>query len=323
MLSDQISEGDFFYNVVSRRGSFAHPQTNAELLHEMYEKSDPRIQLLYKYRSCAPHNLDILSGNGIWLSRHEQLNDPFDCLIRLPVHHSKKDLSALAALLRGTLPYTHEIDNAEDTMQYTAASGELEPLDPIGLLAGQLHRHELLKHIKVVRADDPRWLATLVELSSDIQRTMLVDTGIFSLSEIPDHPLMWAHYAASHSGYCIGYACPVGIENPRNIHKVTYVEHVPKISPRKIVHDPREVMLDLILTKPVVWRYEREWRVTLGNIAGLVENWLAPRRLIFGARIAPKTEVKIRETLEGKPMKFLRVVPSLRMGRFRLELKPA
>ncbi|MDP2027714.1 DUF2971 domain-containing protein [Sulfuriferula sp.] len=301
----------------------ADPQTNAELLHELYEKRDPCIQLLYKYRSCAPHNLDILSENGIWLSRHEQLNDPFDCLIRLPNQHSVENLSGLAKLLRGAPPYTLEIDNGEDAMQYIAAANELKPLDCIGLLAGQLHDYELLKHIKVVRADDTGWLATLVELSSDIHHTMLVNTGIFSLSETPVHPLMWAHYAASHSGYCIGYACPVGIENPRNIHKVRYVENVPKISPRKIVHDPREVMNDLILTKPAVWQYEREWRVTLGTLTGLVKDWLAPRRVIFGARIDPGTEVTIRKNLEGKPIEFLRVVPSLRMGRFRLELRPA
>lgn len=297
--------------------------TNAELLHELYEKCDPRIQLLYKYRSCAPNNLNILSGNGIWLSRHEQLNDPFDCLIRLPARRAEEDLSGLAKLLRGAPPYTLSIDNGEDAMQYIAATTDLKPLDVIGLLAGQLHRHDLLEHIKVVRADDTEWLATLVELSSDIQRTIFVDTGIFSLSETPDHPLMWAHYAASHSGYCIGYACPIGIDNPRNIHKVRYSEHVPRISPCKIVHDTQEVMLDLILTKPAVWRYEREWRVSLGTIAGLVENWLAPRRLIFGARIDPETEVTIRKNLEGKPIEFLRVVPSLRMGRFRLELAPA
>lgn len=297
--------------------------TNADLLHELYEKSDPRIQLLYKYRSCSPHNLDILSGNGIWLSRHEQLNDPFDCLIRLPAQHPEDDLSGLAKLLRDASPYTLEIDNGEAAMKYIAATKKLKPLDVIGLLAAQLHRNDVIEHIRVVRADDTEWLTTLVELSSDIQRTILVDTGIFSLSETPDHPLLWAHYASSHSGYCIGYACPIGIDSPRNIHKVRYVEHVPRISPRKIVHDPKEVMLDLILTKPAVWRYEREWRVSLGTIAGLLEDWLAPRQVVFGARIDHKSEVTIRKNLEGQPIEFLRVVPSLRMGRFRLELAPA
>ena len=156
----------------------AHPPTNAELLHELYEKRDPRIGLLYKYRSCSPHNLDILSRNGIWLSRHEHLNDPFDCLIRLPVHCSAEDLSGLAKLLRGAPPYTLEIENGEDAMQYIAAAKELKPLDCIGLLAGQLHRHELLEHIKVVRSDDTEWLVTLVELSADLHRTMLADTGL-------------------------------------------------------------------------------------------------------------------------------------------------
>jgi hypothetical protein len=301
----------------------AEPPTNAALLHDLYEKNDSRVHLLYKYRSCAQHNLDILTKNGLWLSRHEQLNDPFDCLIRLPKHPSKKEIGALSKLLQGAPPYTLEIDNGEDAMEYIAAAKELAPLDCIGLLAGQLHFADLLAHIRVVRPNDGEWLSKLITLSAEVHQTMLVDTGIFSLSEVPDHPLMWAHYGASHSGYCIGYACPTGIDSPRNIHKVTYAKHVPHISARKIVHGPQNIMLDLILTKPAVWRYEREWRVTLGTIAGLVENWLAPRMVIFGARIHPKAETTIRRNLEGQPIDFLRVSPGLRLGRFRLDLVPA
>lgn len=297
--------------------------TNAEFLHDLYEKNDPRVRLLYKYRSCAQHNLDILTNNGIWLSRHEQLNDPFDCLIRLPKHPSKREIVALSKLLQGAPPYTLEIDNGEDAMEYIAAAKELAPLDCIGLLAGQLHFADLLDHIKVVRPNDREWLSKLIILSAEVHQAMLVDSGIFSLSEVPNHPLMWAHYGASHSGYCIGYACPTGIESPRNIHKVTYAEHVPQISARKIVHDTQNVLLDLLLTKPAVWRYEREWRVTLGTIAGLVENWLAPRTVIFGARIDPKAEATIRGNLEGQPIEFLRILPGLRLGCFRLDFVPA
>jgi hypothetical protein len=35
------------------------------------------------------------------------------------------------------------------------------------------------------------------------------------LSEANNHPLMWADYASSHKGFCIGYVCPTGILNPR------------------------------------------------------------------------------------------------------------
>lgn len=128
--------------------------------------------------------------------------------------------------------------------------------------------------------DDREWLIGLVEMATEIHRTLLTDTGIFSLSETPDHPLMWAHYAASHSGFCVGYVWPVGIDSPRNIYKINYAGSVPPVTPRKLVHDPHDALMDRVLTKPADWAYEREWRVTLGSIAGVVENWLAPRRVI-------------------------------------------
>ena len=295
----------------------------AQLLHDLYEKKDPRVKLLYKYRSCAPHNLSILDANGIWLSRHQDLNDPFDCLIRIPSQHTDADLAKLAKLLRGTPPHTLNIDNGQDAIRYIASAKQLSAIECIGLLAGQLHHDELLDHIKVMKPDDHAWLSELVAMASDIHRLILADTGIFSLSEIPDHPLMWAHYAASHSGFCIGYACPVGIDSPRNIYKVNYSQHVARITPCKLVNDPHQIMLDLILTKPADWRSEREWRVTLGTIAGMVENWLAPRQVILGARIDRAAEAAIRQKLAHQPIEYMRVSPSIRLGRYRLELHPA
>ncbi|HCT5134153.1 TPA: DUF2971 domain-containing protein, partial [Aeromonas hydrophila] len=40
----------------------------------------------------------------------------------------------------------------------------------------------------------------------DMTRQMLKSNGIFSVSETPRNPLMWAHYAEEHRGICIGYS---------------------------------------------------------------------------------------------------------------------
>jgi hypothetical protein len=289
----------------------------------LYDQGDPRVRILYKYRSCLPHNLSILDVNGIWFSRHADLNDPFDCLIRLPEKHTDIELAQLAALLRGAAPYTLAIDNGEDAIRYISSARELGALECIGLLAGQLKHPRLLEHLKIVRPDDRDWLVGLVEMATEIHRTLLADTGIFSLSEVPDHPLMWAHYAASHSGFCVGYVCPVGIDSPRNIYKINYAQYVPLVTPRKLVHDPHDVLMDQVLTKPADWSYEREWRVTLGSIAGVVENWLAPRRVIFGARIGRREESAIRHKLTHYAIEFMRVHPRIDLGPYRLELQPA
>ena len=163
-------------------------QHNAQLLNDLYDQGDPRVGILYKYRSCLPHNLSILDVNGIWFSRHADLNDPFDCLIRLPEKHSAIELAQLAALLRGAAPYTLAIDNGEDTMRYISSAAELGALECIGLLAGQLKHSRLLAHLKIVCPDDRERLVGLVEMATEIHRTLLTDTGISRSRKFPIIP---------------------------------------------------------------------------------------------------------------------------------------
>jgi hypothetical protein len=110
---------------------------------------------------------------------------------------------------------------------------------------------------------------------------------VFCLSERNDQPLMWAHYANSHTGFCVGYLCPVGIDNPRIIFKVEDAEKPPAISCWQLIQDPGAVHRDLVTTKTDPWSYEREWRLTFGNMPGGLHLLLPPRQIIFGAKMSP------------------------------------
>lgn len=49
---------------------------------------------------------------------------------------------------------------------------------------------------------DPNLVNTLENAH---KKRILEETGVFCLSEIPDHILMWSHYADSHTGICIKF----------------------------------------------------------------------------------------------------------------------
>jgi tetratricopeptide (TPR) repeat protein len=136
----------------------------------------------------------------------------------------------------------------------------------------------------------------------------LKNVGVFSLSESAEHPLMWAHYAGSHEGVCLGFEVADGmpISDRDRFIRVTYTDQVPKMPERgfrqqvafavdeegRPVTTSRLSLTDetiraAIGTKSVSWAYEREWRYVesaagkYGFPGPLVE-------IVFGLRCTPE-----------------------------------
>lgn len=133
-----------------------------------------------------------------------------------------------------------------------------------------------------------------------------VDTlGFVSFSDNWKSPLMWAHYAKSHTGVCLGI-------------------EVPNDRPMKMSYEPQrlELLLDLtqlesavnedvikkvITTKFKEWEYEREWRVVArledkDEETGFYYVYFSPefelREIIIGARCDQSLEA-IRKQVFG------------------------
>jgi hypothetical protein len=102
--------------------------------------------------------------------------------------------------------------------------------------------------------------ASMVELVLESLGTKL---GILSLSETPSSPVMWAHYAADHSGFLIVFderspwfwAKKGDLDEFRHIRKVTYLEMSRPGYPADVGAQ------ELFYSKLSEWKYEREWRI--------------------------------------------------------------
>ena len=103
--------------------------------------------------------------------------------------------------------------------------------------------------------------------------------GIFSLSEVPDDLLMWAHYAANHTGFVLEFNrehtwfCahrPEG-DDCGTLKKVSYADE--PSSPYLAELKAHEVFY----TKGKKWEYEREWRI----IRRLAESSMSPSEGVF------------------------------------------
>jgi len=292
-------------------------------LNAMYDSGDENVRLLYKYRPCQPHHVDCLRNDTLWFAAPPQLNDPFDCVIRLPRSIDAPDIQDVRAHLSEAQPYRLDLSDPGEIAEYIGQSHDLPPLVPLGLMAAQLHHERLLEHIRDLIPNDDAWVHELIIMAREVAERLLNEISVFCVSEPNNHQLMWAHYAAGHTGFCTGYVCPVGILNPAMVHKVNYVETPRNITAWQLVDDPGSVHRDLTLTKPSQWSYEAEWRVTLGNMAGLLDNLLPYREVILGARISPENEESVRRAIGNRDVRIARGVLKHDPERFEIRIEPA
>ena len=112
--------------------------------------------------------------------------------------------------------------------------------------------------------------------------------GCISFSRDPICVQMWAHYAASHSGYCIEYYRPSSFLLSAFCKPVLYRRGMPEIENIDIIDI-------LFWTKSEVWEYEGEWRLRYPRAnAHTAPCLIKPHGVIFGLRTPDSTKKLIR-----------------------------
>lgn len=160
---------------------------------------------------------------------------------------------------------------------------------------------------KSVRA----WARKFRKIASD-------NNGIISFSKKWSEPLMWAHYAESHSGMAIGFDV--------SDHLLSHINYISeKITPPLDVDTNKESMrqlVNLLLTaKHKNWKYEEEVRL-LRKLDNCDEedgryfvNWnemTIPKEVILGDRYRSQGKVDFQEVLEGLGIKFITARPKFK-----------
>jgi hypothetical protein len=178
------------------------------------------------YKYVAPARINILQEGLVAFTPPWMFNDPFEAKPVLAKNDSEE-----VALAEAGNPNWSKLTDVE--------------------------RQPILDRIQELDAIYMKWRLTIEHA------TTLV--GVLSLSAVKDHPLVWAHYTAHHTGFAIGFdtAHPswVALQHklgPRDEPlEMTYSPDRPR--PLKISGTaPAHVWY----TKSEEWRYEQEWRVT-------------------------------------------------------------
>lgn len=244
---------------------------------------------LYKYRSLASDRdrvftRDIIVGGQLFFANAVAFNDPFDTLPRVTLTADRKVLHAA---------YRRLVDSQLE--------GEPRPA----------RRRTLASFLRTPLAKMQRDL----ELSA--QRHSL-EFGICSMTADPAHVLLWSHYAANHTGVCLGFSTTPG-------SYFTFAQQVRYSADRPVVEwtrpDKDQVLFEALLTKADFWRYEAEWRLFELEHGTGVRPFAAEKldTIIFGARTTETDTDLIRSWIaeRGRPVRLLRA--EISSQQFKLE----
>jgi len=255
---------------------------------------------LYKY--VPPERIGTLEDHLFRYTPLGALNDPFEG--RPSITALVPEAEALG-MLRDILP-------SEARIAYGWLSPEARDAIPYAMF------EELVK--KLGSTKEQEMLALLVNLKPQIQSLLhtKVDEliGIFVLSEVPDSLLMWSHYAASHTGFVLGFN-PNHPYFDQRISEEDEFRHLRRVVYRET--RPRGEMtrfdgVDLFLVKSGHWAYEREWRILrpLRDAQRIIPGNPLPIHLfelpadaltevIIGARATVNIRTRVVEAVRSRP----------------------
>jgi len=178
-------------------------------------------QFLYKYYSFNKYTEKIFTHNEIYFPTPNEFNDPFDSKIKLSYEGTKKKWKEyLLQALERRIP-------------------------------------DLTKEQRLAEVDRIIEEGRYKQIPDNISYSFLDKIGVFCMSEKKDHILMWSHYSASHTGFCLEFNATT--EFFGRSQKIIYKLNYPKVNYFKSTQ--LEQIETCLLTKAIFWKYEQEWRV--------------------------------------------------------------
>jgi len=209
----------------------------------------------YKYRPYSQRTLEILLNQEIYFPSSEKLNDPLDSRIDIDAEYQK--------VVASLDPTKDEATNRKAFLVYL------------------LNAHDFR---------DPN-TKQKIGLNQALQR-FIQTVGILSLSKTPTDPLLWSHYAASHTGICLGFDIDkIQSESIFARDEVTYLAAPPyqaiflslaeqlgefmrpwdkqsypdELGDKFYTKQISELMRGNLFVKSEKWKYEEEYRIVQSN----------------------------------------------------------
>jgi hypothetical protein len=255
-----------------------------------------RISRLFHYQPfVVTHLAEVVADNILHFSDPRRFNDPWDCR---PWFN--------AANLDDPVTLDHHIQWYKDITRRQRRD---------------ISEAQIEATAQRLRSDIPHFRSKIAQVSHSMANGIGDRYRVYCLSARSDCELMWAHYAASHSGICLEFSTH-NAEFATAL-QVVYAERYPSFD---ITASGEEHSLLLLIAKSSSWQYEQEYRLvsletanatlhgTLMSVEGKVgipSNALTS--IIVGCLASDDTVETVREIIRssGKPINLIRCHRSL------------
>jgi len=239
----------------------------------------PPPDYIYKYQALSAHSLASLLNGTIWMAKPCTFNDPFDCALMLDKGKMKESIAF-------------------------AVSQAIERFNPMGPMPNSVF-------------DAPPGDAETFNDYREKTYKMVQKRGFCSFSAVPDHLLMWSHYADQHRGVCVEYDCREGTAMRTHLSPVKYEDEMPSLSMSDLHHS--NTFEPLWLTKAKPWAYEQEWRLQWSEGNCSIPAPSDVTAVIFGARMPEAERTMVATALRHqKDIQFKEA--RLRDGHFLIDI---
>ncbi|SRR6266487_4410474 len=240
---------------------------------------------LYKY--VIAERIDALQNGLIRFTQPNALNDPWDMrphVERLFTDHDLEEHVTGPLRPKSDKQLVDYMSQIIEEFARTNGLGDAS-LDDIRKLVSESNSEfpgELRELFEGAFAETVETMKQVVpQLVGLLPEAMDKAVGVLSLTEKPDHPLMWSHYANNHSGLVLAfdetheffrsprYGQPDDMGSPR---RVTYSSQRPRFDPLvdmavidSMTDEEAMSFFDkMFFTKSQAWDYEEEWRMIKG-----------------------------------------------------------
>jgi hypothetical protein len=247
--------------------------------------------ILYKY--LCPERLETVEENTFRFTQPNACNDPFECMPRLIIAKTPEGAEDVYDNMHNKYGCLHGLPVTKK--QWIAK-----------VLSNDKHR-----------SGDFQFQKKIQDINSNAM-------GMLCLTKNPNKLLMWSHYSCNHTGFVLGIDSEHNwFSNPPPGRFVGIIKDVVYGStrPEKMVEGANDNFEDLsyLYHKGLDWKYEEEYRYILPlkyceNVSDGVFVRTFPKDLIksavFGCRINPEVEKRIRKAFGDSNIDFLRAEPS-------------
>lgn len=234
-------------------------------------------QRFYKYRPWNEYSENLIRNCEIYFANPSEINDPFDC--RFPDLTPPTEEQLLDYM---KLQYLNLRDPLRERNRAHGGALLLDAYIEAAIDAGQ--------------GEKPQWPAIV-----QIAKEMLLDRSSFcALTEVNNSSIMFAHYAAGHTGVCFEFHFTLHYALA-HVEAVSYSETPSKVDVfNDVDHDDEDLVVAAMYSKHTDWAYEREWRAfDIRRPRGVVR--FDPRCLsgiILGCRMAQEDRDRVSALVE-------------------------